>query len=186
MTLLIAGVLIWTLSHLFKRLMPEARAAIDVKVGEGPAKGIFTVIFVTAILLMIFGFIGAGPQPVYTPPSWGVHLNNLLMIIAVLLMSLTGKGKIGTALRHPMLTGVIVWSFAHLITNGDMRSIVLFGGLGIWAILNMWLINMRVGAWDRPTAGPVKDDVKTLGISLIVFTVIAAIHYFIGPSPFGG
>ena len=88
MTLLIAGVLIWTLGHLFKRLMPEARASIDIKVGEGPAKGIFSLIFVTAILLMIFGFIGTESQSVYTPPSWGVHLNNLLMVVAMILTSL--------------------------------------------------------------------------------------------------
>jgi len=186
MTLLIAGVLIWTLGHLFKRLMPEARIAIDVKVGEGPAKGIFTLIFVAAILLMIFGFIGTDPVSVYTPPSWGVHLNNLLMVIAMILMGVTRKGKIGTWLRHPMLTGVIVWSIAHLITNGDMRSIILFGGLGIWAVLNTLIINMREGTWDRPEGGPLSGDTKAVVIGLVVFAVAAAIHYFIGPSPFGG
>lgn len=186
MTLLIAGVLIWSLGHLFKCIMPEARTAIDVKVGEGPAKGIFTLVFVTAILLMIFGFIGAGPQPVYTPPSWGVHLNNTLMVIAMILMGVTRKGKLGTWFRHPMLTGAIIWSVAHLVANGDLRSIILFGGLGIWAILNALLINKREGAWDRPEGGPLSADTKAVVIGLIVFAIVAAIHYFIGPSPFGG
>jgi uncharacterized membrane protein len=84
-----------------------------------------------------------------------------------------------------MLTGVVVWSGGHLLANGDMRSVVLFGGLGIWAVLNILVINMREGAWDRPEAGPIKADIKTVVISLVIFAVIAVIHHFIGPSPFG-
>jgi uncharacterized membrane protein len=186
MTLLIAGVLIWTLVHLFKRVMPEARASIDAKVGAGPAKGIISLIFLASILMMVFGFMAAGEQAVYEPPSWGAMINNLLMIVAVFLMGAgSGKGISPTLLRHPMLTGVVVWSFGHLLANGDMRSIVLFGGLGIWAVLNTLVINMREGAWDRPEAGPIKADIKTVVISLVIFAVIAAIHHFIGPSPFG-
>ena len=186
MTLLFAGVLIWTLVHLFKRVLPDARAALDAKIGAGPAKGAIALIFLASILMMIFGFMAAGAQAAYTPPSWGAVVNNLLMIIAVFLMGAgSGKGISPTLLRHPMLTGVVVWSVGHLLANGDMRSIVLFGGLGIWAILNMFMINMREGAWERPKAGPIKADIKTAVISLGIFAVIAAIHHFIGPSPFG-
>ncbi len=187
MALLIAGVLIWALAHMFKGLMPEARASIDAKIGAGPAKGAVSVIFLASILMMVFGFMAAGEQAVYEPPSWGAVVNNLLMVVAVFLMGAgSGKGISPTLLRHPMLTGVIVWSGGHLLANGDMRSIVLFGGLGIWAALNMLVINMRDGAWERPEAGPIKADIKTVVISLILFAVIAAIHHFIGPSPFGG
>ncbi len=187
MTLLIAGVLIWSLAHMFKRLMPEARASIDEKLGAGPAKGIIALIFLASILMMVFGFMAAGEQAVYEPPSWGAVTNNLLMVVAVFLMGAgSGKGVSPTLLRHSMLTGVVVWSGGHLLANGDIRSVVLFGGLGIWAVLNMLVINMREGAWDRPEAGPIKADIKTVVISLIIFAVIAAIHHFIGPSPFGG
>jgi len=187
MTLLVAGVLIWTFVHLFKRIMPEARASIDEKIGAGPAKGIISLIFLASIVMMVFGFMAASAQAVYFPPSWTAGVNNLLMLVAVFLMGAgSGKGISPTLLRHPMLTGVIVWSGAHLLANGDMRSIVLFGGLGIWAVLNMLVINMREGAWDRPEAGPIKANIKTVVISLVIFAVIAAIHHFIGPSPFGG
>lgn len=187
MTLLISGVLIWTLFHLFKRVMPEARAAIDTKIGAGPAKGAFTLIFVASILMMVFGFMAVEPTALYTPPSWGVHLNNLAMLIAVYLMGAgSGKGYSPTLTRHPMLMGVIVWAGAHLVANGDTRSVVLFGGMVVWAVLNMLVINMREGAWERPAAGPLKADIKTVGISFIIFCVIAGIHYLIGPSPFGG
>jgi len=172
---------------MFKRLMPEARAALETKSGTGPIKASLALIYVGAIMLMIIGYISEGPSQLYTPPSWGVHLNNLLMLISVFLLGAgNGKGRAPTLMRHPMLVGVIVWSVAHLLANGDLRSTVLFGGLGIWAVLNMLLINYREGAWDRPAAGPWKADVKTAVISLVIFCVIAAIHYFIGPSPFGG
>lgn len=187
MTLLAAGLLIWALAHMFKRVMPTARSAIDAKIGAGPAKGVMALLFLASILMMIFGFMASGVQAVYEPPSWGAMVNNLLMVVAVFLMGAgSGKGVSPTLLRHPMLTGVVVWSFGHLLANGDMRSIVLFGGLGIWAVINMLVINMREGAWERPEAGPIKADIKTVVISLVIFAVIAAIHHFIGPSPFGG
>ena len=187
MTLLVVGVLVWALAHLFKGMMPKARASIDTKIGAGPAKGAISLVFLASILMMVFGFMAAGPQAVYGPPSWGAMVNSLFMIVAVFLMGAgSGKGVSPTLLRHPMLTGVVVWSVGHLLANGDMRSIVLFGGLGIWAVVNMLVINKRDGAWDRPEAGPIKADIKTVVISLVIFAVIAAIHHFIGPSPFGG
>lgn len=187
MALLIAGVLVWSVFHIFKRVMPATRAAIDAKIGAGPSKGIFALIFLASIVMMVFGFTAVEPTSVYTPPSWGQHLNNLLMLISVFLLGAgSGKGKARTLLRHPMLAGVIVWAAAHLIANGDTRDIVLFGGLAVWAIVNMLVINMREGKWDRPVGGPLKADIKTVIISLVIYAIIAIIHYYIGPAPFGG
>ena len=187
MTLLIAGILIWTVVHLFKRVMPEARAAIGVKIGMGPSKGIAALILLASIVMMVFGYKAVDVQVLYELPSWMKGINNLLMLVAIFLLGAgNGKGISPTLLRHPMLAGVIVWAGAHLLVNGDLRSVVLFGGLGIWAVLNMLVINMREGAWDRPEAGPIKADIKTVVISLVVFGVIAGIHSFVGPSPFGG
>ncbi|OUS05781.1 hypothetical protein A9Q96_11335 [Rhodobacterales bacterium 52_120_T64] len=186
MILLIAGILIWTVVHLFKRLLPEARVAIEEKLGAGPVKGIVALILLASIGIMVLGFMAAGAQAVYMPPSWGAGLNSLIMIVAVFLMGAgNGKGVLPTLLRHPMLTGVILWSGGHLLANGDMRSIVLFGGLGIWAMLSMLAINLREGAWDRPESGPLKGDIKVAVISLIVFGMIARVHNSIGPSTFG-
>jgi len=85
-----------------------------------------------------------------------------------------------------MLAGVIVWSGAHLMVNGDVASIVLFAGMAIWAVAEMLLINMQEGKWQRPEAGPASGDIKWLVISAIVFAVITGLHIWIGPSPFGG
>ncbi|MBL4873083.1 MAG: hypothetical protein JKY41_06735 [Rhodobacteraceae bacterium] len=187
MTLLIAGILLWTVVHTFKRVMPEARASIGAKIGVGPSKGIIALILLGSILMMSTGFKAMGVQAVYDPPSWGTPVNNLLMIVAVFMFGAAkGKGIAPTLVRHPMLTGMLIWSGAHLLANGDLRSVVLFGGLGIWAALNMLAINRNEGAWERPEAGPIKADIKTAMISLVAFGAIAGVHSFIGPSPFGG
>ncbi|MEE9454496.1 MAG: NnrU family protein [Paracoccaceae bacterium] len=187
MILLISGVLIWSLVHLFKRISPTSRAMLDTKFGKGPVMGVISLIFLISIAMMVFGFRGAEFQPLYKPPVWGVHLNNLMMLIALFLMGAgSSKGTARAWFRHPMLIGFLVWVGAHLLVNGDLSSFILFGGLGIWAIVSILMINMREGAWQRPTPGPVKGDIKLGIIALVLFAVITTIHYFIGPSPFGG
>jgi ABC-type cobalt transport system substrate-binding protein len=114
-------------------------------------------------------------------------VNNALMIIAVVLMGMgKSKGRARAWLRHPMLWGIVVWAVAHLLVNGDVASIVLFGGMGLWALANMLLINAQDGPWQRPAPGPASGDIKLLVISAVVFAVIVGLHMWLGPNPFGG
>ena len=86
-------------------------------------------------MLIIIGFRRAPVVPVYDPPPWAIHLNNLLMVVAVLLLGLGhSKSRARGWLRHPMLTAVVVWAVAHLLVNGDQASLVMFGWLGLWAV----------------------------------------------------
>lgn len=187
MTLLIAGLLLWTFAHVFKRAFPEARAGIDARLGAGPAKGAFATVLVLAVVLMVIGYRQAAFVPLYAPPPWTVHLNNLLMIAAVALFGAgKSKGRARAWFRHPMLLGVTVWGFAHLLVNGDVASVVLFGGLIAWANANMQIINLREGPWQRPEPGPVSGDLRLLGITLVVYAVIAALHAWLGVWPFPG
>ncbi len=187
MTLLYAGIAIWWLGHFAKRLTPGLRVGLDAKLGAGPARGIFGILLTVSVVLMVLGFRAAPVDIVYNPPSWGKYLNNLMMLVAIAMMGMrSAKGPAGTWLRHPMLWGAVVWSVAHLLANGDMASIVLFGGIGIWALISMLLINMAEGKWVRPVAGPASADIKWLVISAVTFTVISGLHIWIGPSPFGG
>lgn len=186
MTLLILGLVLWYAAHLFKRVAPDMRAAMQTRMGDG-SKGVMAVIILCSIVLMVFGYKATDFTPVYDPPSWAVHLNNLLMLVAIALFGAgNSKGRARSLMRHPMLTGMLVWAVAHLLVNGDQASLVLFGGLGIWAIMTMVLINAADGPWERPAPGPAKGDVKLLIITLVLFAVFAGIHGLVGPSPFPG
>ncbi len=187
MNLLIAGLALWVIAHFFKRLAPALRAGMDAKLGVMGGKAVMGLVLLAATVMMVNGFKAAPSDPVFDPPVWGKYLNSLLMIEAIALMGLgKSKGRARTWVRHPMLWGVVVWAVAHLLVNGDIASVVLFGGLGLWALVSMPLINMREGAWIKPAAGPVSADIRWLVISAVVFIVIVGLHTWIGPAPFGG
>ena len=184
MTLLILGLILWTVVHVFKRVAPDARARMDEAIGPGPARGVIAALLLLSVVLIVVGFRGAPFVAVYAPPSWGVHLNNLLMLGAVGLMGAGhSKGYARSWLRHPMLTAVLVWALAHLIVNGDLFSLVLFGWMGLWAIAEMVAIGAREPAWTRPEPGAA-GDVRWVIVTLVVFAVITTVHTLLGYWPF--
>jgi uncharacterized membrane protein len=185
MTLLILGILLWIGAHAFVRLAPGARADLNARLGEGPAKGVVAAAIAIGLVLMVIGYRAAPFVAVYDPPGWTIHLNNLMMLAAVALVGMgMSKGRARSWLRHPMLTGVIVWAVAHLLVNGDVASLVLFGWLGAWAVANMRLINSREPAWVRPEPGPLSGDIRLAAIALVVFALLAAVHTWLGYYPF--
>ena len=95
---------------------------------------------------------------------------------AVLFFGSQTKTNIKRFIRHPQMLGVILWSVAHLLVNGDSRSVLLFGGMGAWAILEIVFCNLRDGAWQKPGPSPLKWDVATLVIGGIAFAVLVLLH----------
>ncbi|MFK5997876.1 MAG: NnrU family protein [Rhodobacterales bacterium] len=187
MVILVSGIFLWAGAHWIKRLLPELRSGMDARLGKAAARGVIAGLMVLAIVMMVKGYSGAPWVEVYTPFNGARHLNNLLMLFAVILLGMgKSKGRMRTWFRHPMLTGVTVWAVAHLLVNGDLASIVLFGGLGIWAFVSRILINRNEGVWNRPEAGPVSGDIRLLVIAAVLFAVIAAIHIWMGYNPFTG
>lgn len=185
MLILVLGVLIWSLVHFTKRLAPDVRRSLTERLGARRSKVVLAAVIGLGVLLMIVGYRTAAFVPVYAPPGWGIHLNNLLMLGAVALLGMgSSKGRARTWLRHPMLTGVVVWAVAHLLVNGDLASLILFGGLAVWALTEMRLVNAGEGPWHRPSPGPVSGDVRLIVITLVVYAVIAAIHAWLGYWPF--
>lgn len=181
MTFLILGVTLWYVAHLFKRLAPGPRAAM----GDA-AKGMVTAALAAALILMVMGYRAVPNLPnLVTIPGNG-HLNNLLMLIAVVVFGAgMSKGVLWTKIRHPMLWGAVLWSVAHLLVRNDGPSLVLFGGMGLWAILTMVLIN-RAGPWQRPVAGAIKRDGALVAIAVVMFGLITGIHSYFGYNPFLG
>ena len=185
MTLLVLGLLLWTAAHLFKRAAPDAHARLFAALGPGPGRGVMALLILAGLALIVIGFRRAPFEPVYDPPSWGIHLNNLLMLAAVALLGAgRSRGHARSWLRHPMLTGVLVWAFAHLLVNGDRASLILFGWMAAWAVASMALINAREPAWTAPAPGPWSGDLRLLGIAVLLYAAIAAVHAWLGYWPF--
>jgi uncharacterized membrane protein len=181
MTLLILGIVLWIGGHVFKRIMPEQRAAMG-KAG----KGITAAAIVIGLVLIILGYRWAPFIAVWSPPGFLVHVNNLLMLIAVFVYGISATtGRLRGKMRHPQLTAVKIWAVAHLLVNGHLAAIILFGSMLGWAVLEVILIN-RSQAWVRPQPGPAKKDALLILITLVMFGVIVAIHSWLGVSPFGG
>ena len=108
------------------------------------------------------------------------------MLIAVFLVGAKdAKSGAKHYIRHPMLAGVKVWALAHLLVNGDLAAMILFGGMLLWAVVAMIGSNRRDGAWERPGKGDRAGLVRHVVITVVVFVVIVAIHGpLLGVSPF--
>jgi len=185
MEILITGVVVWSLVHLVKALAPDLRAAVISKLGENPYKGIIALSIVLSLVLIVIGWRSTMPESVYLPPAWGGEANALLMIVSVFLFGAANYPTvIKRYIRHPMLTGMLAWSIGHLLANGDNRSLVLFAGLGVWALVEIVLISRREGAWEKPESPPMSTEIRGIVISAIVFAVLIFLHpYFAGVSP---
>lgn len=178
---LVLGVILWIDSHIFKRILPDMRERMGDK-----GKGLVALGSLAGLILMIIGYRMAD-GPVYWGPSpMLTGINNLLMLGSVYLFAASGmKLGITRKIRHPMLTGVIVWAVAHLLVNGDLESFILFGSMLGWAFVSMRLINRAEGEWVKPEAKPVKKEIIGVVATLVVYGAIIAIHLIFGLAVFG-
>ena len=178
---MLIGVALWTGPHLFKRLAPEARAGF----GEW-FKGVVALLLVLAIVLMAWGYRTAAPVDVWYPPGWTVHVNNLLTLAALtLFVGSNAGGRIATRMRHPQLLAFKLWAVAHLLVNGNLAAIMLFGGLLGWSVWQLIVLN-RTTAWAPSPPGSILRDGAALVMALILWLAIAYVHVWFGLRPFGG
>jgi len=181
MIYLILGVGLWWGAHAFKRIAPAARAQMG-----NAGKGLVTALLLIAVALMYWGY-GQAQGPVW----WGRHpalvgINNLLMLFAFYLYAASGaKTWIARKIRHPQLTAVKVWALAHLLVNGDLRSLILFGGLLAWAVVSVIVINRAQPVWEPPSPRPVAKEFVAIGATLGVTVVVMVIHNWLGVQPWG-
>ncbi|WP_204115079.1 NnrU family protein [Shimia biformata] len=179
---LVLGVALWAAAHMFKRIAPDARKNMGEK-----GKGVVALALAASVVLMVLGYRAAPVVDLWYPPAWTLHLNNLLVLVAIFLMSpAPRKGKIFNKMRHPQLAGFRAWAFAHLLVNGDLASVILFGGLFIWAAAEVVMINKAEGDWQPTQTGTYAKDAMFLVASLILMAIIGYIHGWLGPWPFPG
>lgn len=186
MTLLILGLVLWTVAHVFKRVAPGPRAALQDRMGDA-SKGIFAIVLLLSVVLMVIGYRGADSAFYWgrSPATTGV--NNLLMLIAVALYGVgNSKSRLRERMRHPMLWGTVIWAGSHILVNGDSASLILFGWIAVWALAEMALINRAVSDYSPWKGGSVAGDVRLVVISVVVYAIISGIHTWLGYYPFGG
>ncbi|MDQ2092099.1 NnrU family protein [Marimonas arenosa] len=181
MTLLILGVLLWSLAHLFKRLAPGVREPMGEK-GKGPV----ALALLLSIVLMVLGYRAAEGAVYWSRTPMLVGINNLLVLFSIYIFAADGmKTRAKGWFRNPQLTAFKIWAIAHLIVNGDMPSFVLFGGLLAWAVVEVIVLNRANPRPPKPAPAPLGKEIAAVAGAVVVFGVIALIHSWLGPYPFG-
>ena len=156
MTWLIVGLVVFLGVHSVAIAAPAWRDATAARLGERPWKGLYSLISIASFVLLIWGYGLARMDPVvlYTPPPWTRWLTALLMLpVFPLLLAAYFPGRIKAALKHPLLAAVKFWALAHLLSNGTLPDLLLFGGFLVWAVADRISFKRRV---QRPihTAPP--------------------------------
>ncbi len=184
MILLVSGILLFACVHFIPSLTPSLRMGAIERVGEGGYKGIFSLLLLTSFALIILGWRNTLPTPVYLPP---VALHNValgLMISAFLLLAVSSRNsRLRLVVRHPQLTGVALWGISHLLLNGDNRSIVLFGGMTLWALIEIVVISKRQGVWVKTPTPFWGAEGVTVIIAAITIGVTVYLHPWLSGVP---
>jgi uncharacterized membrane protein len=174
--LLIVGLVVFIGAHVFVTLRPQ-RAAVIARIGELPYKAIMGLVSLVGIILIGYGFAqyrAAGAVVVWDPPAWTRHVTVALMWPAtVCVVASYCRGNIWRKLKHPMLVGVKTWALAHLISNGDLGSIVLFGSILAWAVYDRITLKRRTdpGAPPIPVRGG-RNDVIAVVVGTLLYLAL--------------
>jgi uncharacterized membrane protein len=191
LAILILGLAVFIGTHVITTRR-DTRARLIGRFGEGRYKIAYSAASIVGVLLIAWGFgvyRAAGWVDVWYPPAWTRHLTALLVWIAVIcVVAAYSPGRIKTTLKHPMLVGVKLWAFAHLISNGDLGSIILFGGILGWAVFDRISLKRRTDAGGPPIpVGGVSKDVIAVVIGTLVYLALGFwFHpYVVGVPAFG-
>ena len=174
---LLVGLVLFLGVHLLLGIAPKAIADLRGRLGPNAVKGLMALLSASGIALIVVGWRSAQTTWLYTTGPELRHGAMLLIAVAIYLFVVSSRPSvIKCHLRHPQLTGVLLWALGHLLANGDSRSLILFGALGAWAILEMLLINRRDGAWLKPPAPPLTSDLLTAVVAVIAIIALAWAH----------
>ena len=177
MNLLILGITIFFSIHLVP-IFPLKNILIN-RLGENKYKGLFSLIALIGILIIIYGFSSADYYPIWDPLPYSKELALTLMPISiVLLVAANIQTNIKRLTKHPMLIGILIWSFVHLIANGDLRSIMLFGSFGVYALIDI-IFSKKVLTTNNTANYTLTKDIIVVIIGLLVYAIIVYFHQYI-------
>lgn len=191
MSILILGLVLFLGVHAFT-MNRSARASLRARLGEGGYKGLYSLLAIAGFVLTIWGYglyRSAGYIPVWEPPAALAHVAMLLNLpVFILLIASQIPGLIRAKAKHPMLLAVKLWATAHLLTNGDLGSILLFGGFLVWAVVARISLKRRADAAPIPPAAgwQTRDTIAVVGGLALYLGFVFWLHaYLIGVSPMG-
>ena len=185
MALFLAGITLFCIVHLFPALGPASRENLTFKLGENAYRGIFSLLILAGLVMIVFGWKATRPSPLYVPPLGPGILPSILVLAGlVLFFASQMKGHLKRTLRHPQMIGTLLWAGSHLLTNGDTRSVILFGSLAVWAALEIVLCNRRDGPRAQLPPAAVRADVIAVVVGVVAFAVLGHFHLkLFGVSP---
>ncbi|HEV2898293.1 MAG TPA: NnrU family protein [Pseudaminobacter sp.] len=184
---LILGLMVFLGIHSVRIVAPEWRNRQLKTLGEGPWKGIYSLVSLAGLVLLIWGYGRAWEvAPIlYEPPVWMKHTAALLMFFSFvsLMVFIFPAGHLKPILKHPFLAAVQIWAFAHLLANGDLASVILFGAFLAWAVIDRIAVEQRGEAAALP--GPVKWDILAVMSGAVLYILfIWRLHlWLIGVPP---
>src|SRR6516164_7893779 len=174
LTLEIFGLIIFLGAHAFVSLR-DRRAALISSIGRGPYLGLFSVVSIVGLILLGFGFAryrAEGLIPLWYPPAWTRHIVVAAMWPAsIAVVAAYIPGDIKRVLKHPMLVGVKLWAVAHLISNGDLGSMIIFISVLAWAVYDRITLKRR----SDPGGPPIPIGGRR---NAIVAVIVGTILYF--------
>jgi uncharacterized membrane protein len=191
MLVLIAGIVLFLGVHSTRIVAEGWREATIARVGEGPYKGLYSVVSIVGFALLVWGYALARQHAVvlWTPPVWARHLAAPLVLIAFVMLAaayVPGNG-IKARFHHPFVLGVKTWAFAHLLANGTLADLLLFGSFLVWAVFSFRAARQRdrvVGTvYPRGSTG---KTLLTVLIGVLAFALFAFVLHerWIGVRPY--
>jgi uncharacterized membrane protein len=187
---LIAGLILFFGTHSVSIVNSSWRDRVAARIGEGPWKGVYSLVAIAGLVLIVWGFGLARQDPtiLYIPPVWLRHVALLLLVFVFpLLLAAYLPGRIKAITKHPMLVATKLWAFAHLLANGTLADLLLFGSFLAWAVVDRISMKHRE---QRPLPGappsPWNDAIAVVvGLVLYVAFVLRLHVWLFGVSPLG-
>ncbi len=178
MSVLLLGLVLFLAAHSVRIVADGWRSRTIARLGEGPWKGIYSLVSLAGFALVVWGYGLARQQPVplWDPPAWTRHLAALLMVASfVLLVAVyVPHNALKARLHHPMVLSVKVWALAHLLANGMLADVVLFGAFLAWSVLDYRSARRRdEAAGTSYAAGTSGATATTVVIGLVVWALFA-------------
>ena len=192
MTALVLGLLIFLGAHSVRIVADSWRARQIARLGEMPWKGLYSLVSVAGLALIVWGYglTHEVPLDLWVPPLWTRHVTTLLTLPAFILLAAAyvPGNSFKTAIGHPMVAGVKLWALAHLISNGRLGDVLLFGALLVWAAFDFRAARRRDRAAGVQRApGTAARNAVTIVIGTIAWAGFATfLHaWLIGVKPYG-